>query len=367
MSRLPVLKSTLPAAAGLAIGLVLFLLLTSGHARPADSAGDKEPAARPGFVEGAEKAGITFKMSLLPTEQGEKFKINPYLHGCGVAVGDFDGDGLDDIYFVNQLGPNKLYRNNGDGIFIDVTEKAGVAVGDRVCVAAVFADTRNNGRQDLYVTSVRGGNLFFRNMGGGVFKEATREAGLTHVGHSQGAIFFDYDNDGYLDLLVTNTARWTRDYDARRRYYPGLKELIELSACPHEDNILYHNNGDGTFTNVTKKAGLKGKGWSGDVAVFDYDSDGKLDLFVTNMFGASQLYRNNGDGTFTDVTKKILGRTSWGAIGSKAFDFNNDGRLDLYVTDMHSDMWLPFDTDPRGSSFDLKQKYPHVLGPMLKR
>src|SRR5262249_6445953 len=141
----------------------------------------------------------------------EKFKINLYDHGCGVAVGDFDGDGNDDIYFLNQLGPNALYRNKGHGTFEDVTARAGVALGDRICVAATFADTRNNGLQDLFVTSTRGGNVFFRNLGNGTFKDVTDKVGLSHVGHSQTAVFFDYDNDGYLDLLVTNSARWTTD------------------------------------------------------------------------------------------------------------------------------------------------------------
>src|SRR5262249_19540912 len=118
---------------------------------------------------------------------------------------------------------------------------------------------------------------------------------------------------------------------------------------------------------VTAVAGVAGKGWGGDVAVFDYNEDGKLDLFVTNMFGASQLYRNNGDGTFTDVTKEVLGPTSWGAIGSKAFDFNNDGRLDLYVADMHSDMWLEYTVDPRQTSHNLTKKYRNVTGPLISR
>src|SRR5205823_70678 len=150
-------------------------------------------------------------------------------------------------------------------------------------------------------------------------------------------------------------------------HFLGVTEFWELASSPKEYNVLYHNNGDGTFTEVTAKAGLAGKGWGGDVAIFDYNEDGKLDLFVTNMFGASQLYRNDGNGTFTDVTKEVLGRTSWGAIGSKVFDFNNDGRLDLYVVDMHSDMWLSLNVDPRHSSYNLTKKYPKVRGPMLAR
>src|SRR5262249_35315798 len=163
------------------------------------------------------------------------------------------------------------------------------------------------------------------------------------IAHSQTAVFFDYDNDGYPDLFVTNSAQWTANtLDESKRYHPGAVDFFALAQSPKEYNVLYHNNGDGRFTDVTAKAGLKGQGWGGDVAVFDYNEDGHLDLLVTNMFGASQLYRNNGDGTFTDVTKETLGRTSFGAIGSKAFDFNNDGKLDLLIVDMHSDMWMPF-------------------------
>ena len=198
----------------------------------------------------------------------------------------------------------------------------------------------------------------------------TREAGLavSPIAHSQTAVFFDYDNDGYLDLFVTNTAKWTlKDKDANSHYFPGPAEFWDMADSPIEHNVLYHNNGDGTFTDVTEKSGLEGEGWGGDVAVFDYDEDGRLDLFVTNMFGASQLYHNNGDGTFTDVTKAVLGRTSFGAIGCKAFDFNNDGRLDLFIVDMHSDMWLPAILDPRLTQDDLKKKYPNVMGPMVFR
>src|SRR5215470_5104217 len=104
-----------------------------------------------GFQERGLQAGITFRMAFLPGEQGQKFKINLYDHGCGVAVGDYNSDGFDDIYFVNQLGPNALYRNNGDGTFTDVTQAAGVALGDRVCVGATWADYDNDGHEDLFV------------------------------------------------------------------------------------------------------------------------------------------------------------------------------------------------------------------------
>jgi hypothetical protein len=326
------------------------------------------------FRERAVESGLTFRMRYLPGEQGEKFKVNLYDHGAGLAVGDFDGDGHDDVYFCNQLGENALYRNNGDGTFTDVTRTAGVALGDRICAAAAFADTRNNGRQDLFVTSTRGGNVFFRNKGDGTFEDATREAGLGHVGHSQAAVFFDFDGDGYPDLFVANTAQWTNAYDKARHYFPG-KALGggpdgDLAASPKESNLLYHNNRDGTFTDVTEKSGLKGRGWSGDATVVDYNGDGRPDLLVGCMFGPSQLYRNNGDGTFTNVTREALGATSYGTCGVRAFDFNNDGRLDLFLADMHSDMWMGVDYSHESLGVALLnqgRKYPHVAGPWVDR
>ena len=239
-----------------------------------------------GFRDAIDETGITFRMKFIDKEQGENFKTNLYDHGCGVAIGDYDGDGRDDIYFVNQLGKNALYRNLGDDKFEDVTEKAGVGLGDRICVSATFADYDNDGKLDLFVTSTRGGNVLFKNLGNGQFRDVTKEAGLAYVGHSQTAVFFDYDNDGYLDLLVTNTAKWTEDrLDPELKYHPGGADLWALAGSPKEHNILYHNNGNGTFTDVTQKAGLASKGWCGDVAVFDYDEDGYLDVLVTNMFG----------------------------------------------------------------------------------
>lgn len=359
---------------GIGVGLVVVLVAGAGLVfwianrgtpeKPPD--GGSSSSSFP-FRENATQAGITWQMSFLPNEQGEKFKINLYDHGSGVAIADFDGDGLEDIYFLNQLGPNALYRNRGDGTFEEVAQQAGVAVGDRVCVAAAFVDYDNDGRPDLFVTTTRGGNILFKNLGNGKFKDVTKEAGLTHVGHSQTPLFFDFDNDGLLDLFLPNTAEWTTEsYDQAARYFVGKAKLNDVFLSKREHNVLYRNQGDGTFKDVTEKAGLKGVGWSSQCVAFDFDGDGYMDLFVTCMVGRCQLYRNHHDGTFTDVTLKVLGKTPWGALGCKLLDINNDGRLDLYVVDMHSDMWMGLDTDHRSLEFALgsgSRKFSTRLGP----
>lgn len=333
--------------AGLFAGYVL-LIRNTGEGAAAAAAGS-------GFQERAQQAGLAFRMNFLPREQGERFRINLYDHGSGLAVGDYDNDGHEDIYFLNQRGPNGLYRSRADGTFEDVTAKAGVGLGGQVSVGATFADYDNDGRSDLFVTSTRQGNVLFHNRADGTFEDVTAAAGVRHVGHSQTPVFFDYDNDGDLDLYVTNTAHWTTDsFDFSGGNYEGKASLSSLMTSPREFNILYRNNGDRTFTDVTNGSGLRGRGWAGDVAVFDYDEDGFLDLFVPSMFGHGQLYRNSGNGTFSDVTAETLRKTSHGAIGSKVFDYDGDGRLDLFVVDMHSDMWMGLDS--RQLSFEVAKQ-----------
>jgi hypothetical protein len=342
----------------LALPVVLLVSAVILGLRHQDSPSVSKP---PGFRDILPASGIDFRMDQHPAE---KFNVNLYDHGCGVAVADYDGDGHDDVFFLKQLGSNGLYRNRGDGTFENVTNEAGpLALTDRICVGAAFADYDNDGDQDLYVTSTRGGNVLFENQGAGRFLDVTERAGVGLVAHSQTPAFFDYDNDGFLDLFVTNSARWTSDkYDPAGQYYPGAGLIWTHVFNPddRESNVLYRNNRDGTFSDVTGESGLSGKGWSGDVAVFDFDEDGLIDLLVTNMFGTSQLYRNDGRGHFEDVTRQTLGKTSLGAIGSKAFDFNGDGRLDLFVTDMHSDMWVGFEDVHLVRA---KEKFHSIAGP----
>jgi len=337
-------------------------------ASPPKPVGASDDGPKPAvFEERAVAAGIKFRMGFLAPEQGEHFKINVYDHACGVAVADFDGDGHDDVYFLNQIGGNALYRNNGDGTFADVTSQTGadLAMKDRISVAAVWGDYDNDGRDDLYVTSTRGGNKLFHNDGGGKFTDVTKKAGVELVAHSESAAFFDADGDGFLDLLVCNTGKWTNEeFDSKLHYYVGPSSLFEFRNRPIEKNAFFHNNGDGTFTDRTEESGLAGYGWNCQAVAFDYDGDGAIDVFVSSMFGASTLYRNDGHGKFTDRTASDLDRVSFGALGACVFDFDGDGKLDLFVADMHSDMWIGPDVPKQ--DVEEKRKYKAIFGPMVE-
>ena len=351
------------------VATVAWLSRTDGEPLPGHG---EFVSSSPGFRDVARESGLDFHMKFLPDESGTTFKINLYDHGCGISVADYDGDGHEDVFFLNQLGSNGLFRNRGDGTFENVTEKVGVGLSDRICVGGTFADVDNDGDQDLFVASTRGGNVFYENQGGGVLKDVTKAAGLEHVGHSQTAIFFDYDNDGLLDLYVVHTADWTLDEinptskTFKGKGGDGLDEVIQSAK---EYNIFYHNNGDGTFTDITKEVGLEGRGWSSDVAVFDYDADGDQDVLVACMFGRDQLLRND-KGKFVDVTLDTLGRTSWGGVGVKVFDAHNDSRLDILIVDMHSDMWMGLDLS-HGSlklaTDSAQKKFRSIFGPMKEQ
>lgn len=307
------------------------------------------------FLDVLPDSGIRFRHHFFRSEQGENYRMNQYDHGSGVLVADVNGDGLMDTYLLDFLGPNALYINKGDFKFEEVAHKARVDMPESVSVGGAFGDYDNNGTADLYVTTYQTGNRLFKNRGNGTFEDVTRKADLEHVGHSSAAVWFDYDLDGYLDLYVTNVGAFTVPEPspdapyARRGINLPLSYIMGNPEADHGGaaNILYRNNGNGTFTDVTSKAGLSCVGWNGDATVADYDLDGYPDVYVSQMFGPNHLFHNNGNGTFTDVTHKILGRTSWGAMGALFFDANNDGRPDLYVVDMHSDMWTH--TNPVGT------------------
>ncbi len=292
------------------------------------------------FTDKLKESGITFVHHAVD-DATKGYRPVHYDHGNGIAVADVDGDGLYDIYFVNQVGGNELWKNLGGGKFENITNEAGVALADRINVAAAFADIDNDGDQDLFVTSVRGGNALFENDGSGHFKNITKEAGLDLVSHSSGAVFFDYDNDGLLDLLVCNVGQYTSDKKGPDGEYAGLQDAFEGHLHPErfEYPVLYKNLGHNRFKDVTAEVGLHPAGWCGDAAVADLNSDGRPDVFFLNMMGSSHYYENSGGKEFVDKTAQYFPKTPFGAMGIVFFDYDNDGRPDLFITDMHSDMF----------------------------
>ncbi len=291
------------------------------------------------FSDRLSESGITF-LHRIVDDAGKHYKPIHYDHGNGIAVADVDNDGLHDIYFVNQLGSNELWRNAGKGKFENNTRKAGVDMNGRISVTASFADVDNDGDQDLFVTTVRKGNALFENDGKGQFKDVSKAKGLDYSGHSSGAVFFDYDRDGWVDLFLTNVGKYTTAKTGRGGYYIGMDHGFFGHTNPelNETNILYRNAGGKRFVDVTQKAGLKDATWSGDAAFADLNQDGYPDLYVLNMQGDNHYYENVKGQTFKDKTAQYFPKTPWGAMGIKFFDYNNDGLMDLLLTDMHSDM-----------------------------
>ena len=290
------------------------------------------------FTAVTEAAGLEFHHA--DGRSGQRYFLETV--GSGAAFFDYDGDSLIDIYLVNStdlpgfssLTPptNRLYRNNGDGTFIDVTEQAGVGDTGYGAGCAV-ADYDNDGNLDLYVTNF-GANVLYRNNGNGTFTDVTEHAAVGDNRWSLGCAFADYDNDGFVDLYVTNYI------DFHFETHTNCTQKGVATYCPPESfeglpDTLYRNNGDGTFTDVTTTAGVYNEDGKGMGIVFgDYDNDGDSDCYVGNDAGENFLYQNNGDGTFTNVgwmagVEADENGNVQGTMGVDFGDYDNDGLLDL--------------------------------------
>jgi hypothetical protein len=298
----------------------------------------------------------------------------------GVAVFDYDNDGRLDIFFTNGAlisDPmpdgrlpdksdkkfwNRLYHQNADGTFTDVTERAGLTgmTQGYYSMGVALGDYDNDGFEDLYVTAYAG-NILYHNNGDGTFTDLTGKAGVRAGGWSASAGFFDYDNDGKLDLFITRYVDWT----FKNNRYCGEKPPNGVRSYCHPDNydglsnILYHNNGDGTFTDVSHKAGianLHGKGLG--VSFADYDGDGWPDVFVANDSVQCFLYHNNANGTFTElgllagVGYNEDGKTFAG-MGIDFNDYDNDGLPDIVVTDLSNERYMLFRNEGTGTFRDV--------------
>ena len=262
-----------------------------------------------------------------------------------------DGDGLYDIYFVTQVGDNELWRNLGGGKFENITQRAGVAA-EAIGVSASFADIDNDGDPDLYATVLRQSNVLFENDGTGTFKNISKDSGLDYKGHPSAAVFFDYNGDGLLDMFLTVVGQYTTDElkkasrssgskkNSPHRYYAGFDDGFSGHLKPERTatSILFKNEGDNRFVDVSEKVGLKDGSWSGAASPIDVNEDGWPDLYVLNMQGHDQYYENVEGKHFVNKSREVFPKTPWGSMGVKVFDYNNDGKMDLYITDMHSDM-----------------------------
>jgi hypothetical protein len=290
-------------------------------------------------------SGITFNNKIIETDSINPLdNVNIY-NGGGVGIGDFNNDGLQDIYFTGNRVPNRLYINKGDFKFEDVTEKAGVGGMGRWGRGVSIIDINNDGLMDIYVCntiykdSARRRNLLYINQGidkEGVphFKEMAKEYGLDIHIQSTMATFFDYDNDGNLDMYLT-------DNEASESYYPNLFGPA-AARSPHESmGRLYHNEWDArlkhpVFHDVSAKAGINIQGLGHAATVVDINRDGWKDIYVSNDFlSANILYINNHDGTFTDRSKEYFKHTSFNAMGQDIVDINNDGLADVFELDMN--------------------------------
>ncbi len=320
------------------------------------------PAIR--FREVAASAGISFVLENSPTDRKHMIETMP----GGIAVFDFDGDGRPDIYFTNgaeipsleKSSPkywNRLYRNEGGMKFRDVTESAGVA-GAGYSMGAAVADFDNDGRADLFVAGVNR-NILYRNLGGGKFEDVTAKSGIRSGEWAVAAGWFDYDRDGHADLWVVHYAKWSPAYD---RFCGDQARGVRIYCHPKYfeglAGTLYRNKGDGTFEDVSVKAGIAafaGRGMS--VAFADYDQDGYPDVFVTNDNMPNFLFHNKGNGTFEEVG--LLAGTALrdagkpvASMGVEFKDYDNDGLPDAFVTALAGETYPLFRNAGKGVFVD---------------
>ena len=294
-----------------------------------------------------EESGVEFT-NVLDAENMRKYLYN----GAGVAIGDYNGDDRPDLYLVSLDGPNRLYEQHGNMEFADVTARAGVDGGEAWGTGASFTDADNDGDLDLFVCNLGSPNLLYSNRGDGTFVDVAAPAGLDYSGGSTMGAFADYDRDGDLDLyLLTNRVFYIgaehpevelRRIKGQLAVHPDYRnQYIVLQgrylAEAGESDILYRNDGNGTFTDVTAEAGFDENGMGLSATWWDYNDDGWLDIYVGNdKKTPDYLYRNNGDGTFADVIAAVLPHTPWFSMGADFADINNDGLFDFIVADMSS-------------------------------
>jgi len=319
------------------------------------------PASPPVFSDVTAASGIKFRH--VNGAFGKKFL--PETLGSGCAFLDYDNDGWQDILLINSThfpsqagaaGYPALYHNNKNGTFTDVTREAGLAV-EMYGMGVAAADYDNDGNVDIYVTAL-GQNRLFRNQGGGKFKDVSAAAGVGHEGFSTGAMWLDYDRDGHLDLFVADYVEWTAANDLFCSLDGKSKSYCTPESYKGRSPTLYHNRGNGTFEDVTKKAGLLDPASKAlGVALIDVDDDGWPDIFVANDTQPNRLYRNRRDGTFQDMgmTAGVAFNEAGVAragMGVDAADIDGSGRQTLVIGNFSNEMMSLYVNDGKGLFID---------------
>jgi len=270
--------------------------------------------------------------------------IMPWMCSVGAAVSaaDYNNDGLVDV-FVTSSGRNTpchLFRNNGDGTFTDVAAEAGVADlnGEGGVMDAVWGDFDNDGWPDLYIVKWSAPNRLFRNNHDGTFTDITVSSGTGYQGNGNGAIWFDYNEDGLLDLYIGNYFR--PENDLWNLHTTLIMHNDFENARNGGPNVLYRNNGDGTFTNVAHELGVDDTGWTLDVSACDLFNTGHMDLYLSNDFGQDVIFKNHGNGTFTNVTEHALPIDTRKGMNADIADLDGDGYPDIYVSNITKSGYL---------------------------
>jgi hypothetical protein len=318
-------------------------------------------SALPIFNDATKAAGIRF------THENGAFgkKYLPETMGSGCAFLDADGDGWQDVLFVNSMTwPGRparrsvmaLYRNNHDGTFTDVTERAGLAI-PMYGLGVAAADYDNDGRVDIYITAL-GRNRLFRNLGGLRFTDVTDAAGVASAGFSTSAAWVDFDRDGLLDLFVARYVEWTIEKDLFCTLDGKTKSYCTPESYKGSSSVLYRNRGKGAFEDVTRRAGLLDEtSKSLGVALIDYNNDGWIDLFVANDTQPNRLYENRRDGTFADVAVSAgiafnEAGVARAGMGVDAADYDGSGRQSLVIGNFSNEMMALYNNEGNGLFID---------------